>query len=79
LNAIRVVDNQPLGIEITCESEPDIVRAEILSAVAASLNNTGHSLGDIVIDKKIMDHAISYYKKSLDVTSLEENSLMFEF
>jgi hypothetical protein len=76
---LRVVDNQPLGIEITCESEPDIVRAEIVSAVAASLNNTGHSLGDIVTDKKIMDHAISYYKKSLDVTSLEENSLMFEF
>jgi hypothetical protein len=79
LNAIRVVDNQALGIEITCESEPDIVRAEIVSAVAASLNNTGHRLGDIVIDKKIMDRAISCYLKSLDVASLEENCLMFEF
>jgi hypothetical protein len=79
LNAIRVVDNQALGIEITCESEPDIVRAEIVSAVAASLNNTGHRLGDIVIDKKIMDRAISCYLKSLDEASLEENCLMFEF
>ena len=73
LNAIRVVDNHPLGIEITGGSEPDIVRAEIVNLVAASMNNTGLSLGDIVIDKKLLDYTIPY-NKSLDVTSLEDNS-----
>ena len=44
LNAIRVVDNQALGIEITGGSEPDIVRAEIVNPVEASMSNTGLSL-----------------------------------
>jgi hypothetical protein len=74
MNAIRVVDNQALGIEITGGTEPDIVRAEIVNPLDASMNITGLSLGDIVIDKKLMDYTISYYNKSLDVTSLEENS-----
>jgi hypothetical protein len=73
LNTIRVVDNQLLGIEITGGSEPDIVRAEVVNPVAASVNNTGLSLGDIVIDKKLLDYTISY-NESLDVTSFEENS-----
>ena len=38
------------------------------------MNNTGLSLGDIVIDKKLMDYTISYYNKSLDEKSLEVNS-----
>lgn len=74
MNAIRVVDNQPLGIEITGGTQPDIVRAEIVNPVDASMNNTGLSLGDIVIDKKLMDYTISYYNKSLDMTSLEGNN-----
>jgi len=73
LNTIRVVDNQLLGLEITGGSEPDILRAEIVNPVVESVNNTGLSLGDIVIDKKLLDFTISY-NKSLDVTSLEENS-----
>jgi hypothetical protein len=74
LNAIKVVDDQPLGLEITGGSEPDIVRAEIVNPVNASMNKTGLRLVDIVIDKKLMDYTISYYNKSLGVTSLEENS-----
>ena len=74
LNTIKVVDDQPLGIEITGGSEPDIVRAEIVNPVAASMNNTGLSLGDIVIEKKLMDYTLSYHNKSLDVTALEGNS-----
>ena len=74
LNTISVVDDQLLGIEITGGSEPDVVRAEIVNPVDASMNNTGLRLGDIVIDKKLMDYTLSYYNKSLDVTGLEENS-----
>ena len=74
MNDIRVVDNQPLGIEITGGTQPDLVRAEIVNPVDAFMNNTGLGLGDIVIDKRLMDDTISYYNKSLDETSLEGNS-----
>jgi hypothetical protein len=74
MNDIRVVDNQPLGIEITGGTQPDLVRAEIVNPVDAFMNNTGLGLGDIVIDKRLMDYTISYYNKSLDETSLEGNS-----
>jgi hypothetical protein len=74
LNTISVEDDQLLGIEITGGSEPNVVRAEIVNPVDASMNNTGLSLGDIIIDKKLMDYTLSYHNKSLDVTALEENS-----
>jgi hypothetical protein len=72
LNNINVKHNQLLRIEVTGGSQPDIVRAELLN-LKSSLNDTGLSLGDVIIDSKTSDYVISYNKNLVDQTS-EENS-----
>jgi hypothetical protein len=73
LNTINVKDNQLLRIEVTGGSQPDIVRAELLNLKSSSLNETGLSLGDVIIDSKLSDYVISYNKTLGEPTS-EENS-----
>jgi|GEM_PF-741841 hypothetical protein len=73
LNTISVKDNQLLRIEVTGGSQPDIVRAELLNLKSSTLNDTGLSLGDVIIDSKLSDYVISYNKNLVEPTS-EENS-----
>ena len=73
LNTINVKDNQLLRIEVTGGSQPDIVRAELLNLKSSPLNDTGLSLGDVIIDSKLSDYVISYNKNPVEPTS-EENS-----
>jgi hypothetical protein len=73
LNTINVKDNQLLRIEVTGGSQPDIVRAELFNLKSSPLNETGLSLGDVIIDSKLSDYVISY-NKTLDEPTSEENS-----
>lgn len=73
LNTISVKDNQLLRIEVTGGSQPDIVRAELLNLKSSTLNDTGLSLGDVIIDSKLSDYVISYNKNLVEPSS-EENS-----
>jgi hypothetical protein len=73
LNTINVKDNQLLRIEVTGGSQPDSVRAELLNLKSSPLNETGLSLGDVIIDSKLSNYVISY-NKTLDEPTSEENS-----
>ena len=73
LNTINVKDNQLLRLEVTGGSQPDIIRAELLNLKSSTLNDTGLSLGDVIIDSKLSDYVISYNNNLVEPTS-EENS-----
>jgi hypothetical protein len=73
LNNINVKDNQLLRIEVTGGSQPDIMRGELLNLKSSPLNDTGLSIGDVIIDSKLSDYVISYNKNLVEPTS-EENS-----
>ncbi len=61
LNTIRIGPNQLLGLEVTGGTLPDIVTAEVVDSSTA-MNGTGHTLGDIQIDKKTSETTLMFNK-----------------
>lgn len=61
LNTMRVRQNQPLGLEITGGTLPDIVKVEVVNSSTAT-NNTGLKMGDIQIDKKMSESTLLFNK-----------------
>jgi hypothetical protein len=59
LNTIIVERNQPLSLEITGGTLPDIVRAEIVNPTIP-MNGTGLKIGDIKIGKKVSESTILF-------------------
>ena len=59
LNTIIVEQNQPLSLEITGGTLPDIVRAEIVNPTIP-MNGTGLKIGDIKIGKKVSESTILF-------------------
>lgn len=59
LNTMRVKQNQPLGLEITGGTLPDIVKVEVVNSSTAT-HNTGLKIGDIQIDKKIYESTLLF-------------------
>ena len=59
LNAIRVKQNQLLGLEFTGGTLPDIVRAEIVNPTTP-MNGTALKIGDIKVGKKLSESTILF-------------------
>jgi hypothetical protein len=72
LNTMRVRQNQPLSLEITGGTLPDIVRVEVINSSSAT-NNTGLKIGDIQIDKKISESTL-LFNKAINRPTSNQNS-----
>jgi hypothetical protein len=59
LNAIKVKQNQLLGLEFTGGTLPDIVRAEIVNPTTP-MNGTALKIGDIKVGKKLSESTILF-------------------
>jgi hypothetical protein len=59
LNAIKVKQNQLLGLEFTGGTLPDIVRAEIVNPTTP-MNGTALKIGDIKVGKKLSETTILF-------------------
>lgn len=76
LSTIKVTQNQPLGLEITDGTFPDIVSVEVVNSTTP-MNNTDLRLGEIIIDKKISDSFV-LFNKSLKEPTLDQNSFRLQ-
>lgn len=61
LNTMRVKQNQPLGLEITGGTLPDVVKVEVVNSSTAT-HNAGLKIGDIQIDKKMYESTLLFNK-----------------
>jgi hypothetical protein len=72
LNAIKVKQNQLLGLEFTGGTLPDIVRAEIVNPTTP-MNGTALKIGDIKVGKKLSESTI-LFNESMDGPISNQNS-----
>jgi hypothetical protein len=76
LNTMRVRQNQPLALEITGGTLPDIVKVEVVNSSTAT-NNTGLKIGDIQIDKKISESTL-LFNKAINKPTSNQNSFTIQ-
>ncbi|CAN5341031.1 hypothetical protein BH18THE2_BH18THE2_12530 [soil metagenome] len=72
LNAIKVKQNQLLGLEFTGGTQPDIVRAEIVNPTTP-MNCTALKIGDIKVGKKLSESTI-LFNELMDEPISNQNS-----